>query len=260
MSGRPAPLAVGGWNVLDAALRAGLGGTVHVDAAHAERALAAGVAASRLQIYERRALKARFGGEAHQGVVLELDPLPWAQPEDLAAAAVDQGLPLVVLEEVQDPQNVGSIARAARALGAAGLVLTKHRSAPLGAAAIRASAGALLGLPVAQVGGVPNWLQRLEPRLTTLAAVAPNQAADALAPCAAPLGSACVLILGAEGHGLKRLTCARAQIRVSIAQTDWESLNVAQAAAILLYEAAVQRLGSGRGALARLDASARNGV
>lgn len=183
-------------------------------------------------------LKKRFGAEARAGFVGELRlPVP-VSAETLVAAAIESARPLVVLEEVQDPQNVGSVLRAAAAFGAVGVVVTRHRAAPWSAAVARASAGTIVAMPRAEVGGVPNWLTTLPDDLPTIAAVA----RDGEPPAGLPLAGACVLLLGAEGDGLKPLTIKRARHTATIPLASAvESLNVAQAATVLLYESGRQR-------------------
>ena len=91
----------------------------------------------------------------HQGVALQVDGYPYADPDQLLAADV-----LVVLDEVTDPHNLGAVARSALAAGAGGLVVPRHRSAHVTPAAVKASAGTLEHLPVAQVTNVVSFLLR----------------------------------------------------------------------------------------------------
>lgn len=235
---RPRRLEVGGWNVCQEAVRAGVARRVFV-ARGREAELPPLPPETALEVHEAAELRGRFPVEAAQGVVteLELDEAPDA--ERLAEEAVARGRPLVLLEEVQDPQNLGSALRAARAFGAVGLLQTRHRSAPLSAAAVRASAGAAVHVPVAEVGGVPNWL--LQKRPDGLWAVA-AMGEGGSPPWQAPLDGPVLLLLGGEGAGLKPLTVERADLTVTIPMPGGtESLNVTQAATALLYEALRQR-------------------
>src|SRR5262249_27475298 len=90
-------------------------------------------------------------GVAHQGAVLSCGPLLEGAPAEPAGAEGGPARSLVALDGVEDPQNLGAIARVAEAAGASGLVLTQRRAAPLGPAVARASAGAIEWLPVARV-------------------------------------------------------------------------------------------------------------
>ncbi len=228
-------LAVGAWNVLAAAREADCLHAAWCEESRAGRLRGAGIEP---RIVAADELRRRFGAEARGGFVAEVR-LPEAQsPEALVAAAIDKARPLVVLEEVQDPQNLGSILRAAAALGAVGVIVTRHRAAPWSAAVARASAGQIFRVPRAEVGGVPNWLTTLPDDLPTIAALAEG----GCTPDVAALAGACVLLLGAEGDGLKPLTVKRATQAVTIPLAGAvDSLNVAQAATIFLYEALRRR-------------------
>lgn len=151
------------------------------------------------------------------------------------ALPVRDGAFYVFLEGLQDPGNVGALARVAEAAGAAALVLSPGTAHPNHPRALRASAGSLLRLPVA-VAAEPADLDR------HLAAVAPRWAA--LVPrhgvdlWRAPLGGTVILAVGAEGPGLSPALLARAGLRLTIAmEPPVESLNATVAAALVLFEA-----------------------
>ena len=137
------------------------------------------------------------------------------------AAARSAGWPLLVLDRVQDPGNVGAIARSAAAAGAPALVVLPGTADPLGAKAIRASAGHVFNLRLARAA----WADLDGLRcLGASAAGTPLEATD--------LGSIEALVLGSEAHGLSRPLPA---VALPMAP-GVDSLNVAAAAAILLYE------------------------
>ncbi len=95
------------------------------------------------------------GSPDHQGVVAEVDPYPYADPDSL----LDRPDALVVaLDQVQDPRNLGAVCRSAEAVGAAGVVIPSRRSAAVTAVACKASAGAVEHLPVARVSNLADWL------------------------------------------------------------------------------------------------------
>ena len=96
--------------------------------------------------------------DAPQGVVAECDPI---SPVALDLLAGD-GAALLVLDHVEDPHNVGAVARSGLAAGATGIVVSDRRAAPLSAVAFKAAAGALESLPVAIVGSIPEALNRLK--------------------------------------------------------------------------------------------------
>jgi 23S rRNA (guanosine2251-2'-O)-methyltransferase len=175
-----------------------------------------------------------LGTREHQGVALQVDGYPYADADRLLDAEV-----LVVLDEVTDPHNLGAVARSALAAGAGGLVVPKHRSAHVTPAAVKASAGILELLPVAQVTNVVAYLHRARDRGSWVYGAAGEAAASYLAT---DLTGRIVLVLGAEGRGLRPLVARTCDALVSIPMDPAvESLNVSVAAALLLYEARRQR-------------------
>ncbi len=146
---------------------------------------------------------------------------------------------IVALDQVQDPQNLGAVARSAEVAGATGLVIPSRRSASVTAATAKASAGAVEHLPIAQVTSLADWLSRAKD------AGAWIYGADAAADTAyvdADLTGKVVLVLGSEGEGLRRLVAERCDVRVSLPVLGKiDSLNVSATAAVLLFEAARQR-------------------
>jgi TrmH family RNA methyltransferase len=149
----------------------------------------------------------------------------------------------VYVEGVQDPGNLGALARVAEAAGAAGLALSPGTASPNHPRALRASAGSLLRLPVA-VGAEPAEvaarLARLRPRWAALVA---RGGLDLYAAPELPAASALVLALGAEGPGLSADLAARADLRLTIPiEPPVESLNATVAAALVLFELRRRRL------------------
>jgi 23S rRNA (guanosine2251-2'-O)-methyltransferase len=175
------------------------------------------------------------GSPDHQGVVAEVDPYPYAD----AKALLEKPEALIVaLDRIQDPQNLGAIARSAEAAGAAGLVIPGRRSASVTAAAAKASAGAVEHLPIARAN-LADFLSRAR----DAGAWVYGAEANAEAPYTrADLTGKLVLVLGSEGKGLRRLVAERCDAVVSIpVRGRVASLNVAAAAAALLFEAVRQR-------------------
>lgn len=153
--------------------------------------------------------------------VLAVGRAGFAAPAQAIAAARAAGWPLLVLDGVQDPGNVGAIARSAAAAGAPALAVLRGTADPFGAKAIRASAGHVFNLVVAEA----TWDDLAGLRcLGASAAGVPLEAAD--------LAAAGALVLGSEAHGLRRVM---ETVALPMA-AGVESLNVAAAAAILLYE------------------------
>ena len=175
-----------------------------------------------------------LGTREHQGVALQVDAYPYADPERLLRADV-----LVVLDEVTDPHNLGAVARTALAAGAGGLVVPRHRSAHVTPAAVKASAGTLEYLPVAQVTNVVTFLLRARDTGFWIYGAAGEASASYLRT---DLTGRIVLVAGAEGRGLRPLVARTCDALVSIPmESPVESLNVSVAIALLLYEARRQR-------------------
>ena len=176
------------------------------------------------------------GSPDHQGIVAEVDPYPYA---DAGAMLAKPDALIVVLDRIQDPQNLGAMARSAEAAGATGLVIPSRRSASVTAAAAKASAGAVEHLPIARVPNLAEYLSRAKEE----GAWVYGAEANAESPYTqADLTGKVVLVLGSEGTGLRRLVADRCDLVVSIpVRGRVASLNVAAAAAVVLFEAVRQR-------------------
>lgn len=171
----------------------------------------------------------------HQGVVLQCGPLPLLALDEVLAGAGTRSL-LVALDQIEDPQNLGGIARSAAFLGADAMIVLRAHSAPLSAAASRASAGALEFFPVVEVGNLSMALLSLADAGYFLVGAALEEAIDFHEVQAR---EHCVLVLGNEGGGLRKLTRKRCEMlvqipRVTRGEVEMESLNVNVAAGILL--------------------------
>jgi RNA methyltransferase, TrmH family len=151
------------------------------------------------------------------------------------ALPVLAGRPYLYLDGLQDPGNLGALARVAEAAGAAGVALSPSCAHPNHPRALRASAGSLLRLPVAvdvEPADLDRHLAAVQPRW---AALIPRGGDDLYQ---APLDGTLVLALGAEGPGLSPALLARIDLRLTIPmEAPVESLNVTVAAALVLFEA-----------------------
>ena len=173
------------------------------------------------------------GTETPQGVIALAEP-PAFSPDLLFA---DPAL-ILVLDGVQDPGNAGTIARAAEAFGATGMIFVKGSANPLHPKTLRASAGSLFRLPAITADSAVQVIERLAGQVQIFAAV--PFAAGAKPIGAADLRKPCALVIGSEGSGVGRGFLAAAAV-VTIPTIRVESLNAAMAATLLLYEAARQR-------------------
>ena len=189
-------------------------------------------------------LDRRLGADTvHQGALLETEPLADCDLLDLVAGAETKG-PLIVLDQVTDPHNVGAILRSAAVFGSSGLVMTQRHSPPLGGALAKAASGALELMPVALVANLSRALAALaEEGVVTIGldGDAPELLEDVMLD-GSGRQRALAIVLGAEGKGLRQLTRETCQHVCSIATTGpIASLNVSNAAAIALHLAAMDR-------------------
>jgi 23S rRNA (guanosine2251-2'-O)-methyltransferase len=209
---------------------------------NAEHRLQAALAARQIA-HERvlpRDLDRRLGADTvHQGALAEAEPLPEPELAELAAGAA--GRPLLVLDHVTDPHNVGAILRSAAAFGAAGLVMTRRHSPPLDGTLAKSASGALEHVPVALVQNLARAVAELKEAGFTVVGL-DGAATERLEAAALP--GQLALVLGAEGKGLRQLTRESCDRLARIA-TDGtlSSLNVSNAAAVALHWAAASRLG-----------------
>jgi len=181
------------------------------------------------------ALRELLGTHEHQGVALQVEAFRYADPDELLAGDV-----IVVLDEVTDPHNLGAVARSALAAGAAGLVVPKHRAAHVTPAAVKASAGTLELLPVAQVTNVVGFLKDAKEAGFWVYGAAGEASTSYLD---LDLTGRVVFVAGAEGRGLRSLVARTCDALAAIPMAPpVESLNVSVAAALLLFEARRQRL------------------
>jgi 23S rRNA (guanosine2251-2'-O)-methyltransferase len=188
------------------------------------------------EVVARAELEAHLPADAvHQGVALLSDPLPEVGVEDLVFRAEARAV-AVVLDQVTDPQNVGAVLRAAAAFGAIGVVVHERHAPPVTGALAKAASGALETVPLVRAVNIARALEAFKEGgfwCAGLAEDAPTALADA------DFAPRTVLVLGAEGEGLRRLTRETCDLLVRIPTAGrLASLNVAAAAAVALYELA----------------------
>lgn len=205
----------------------------------AELVALAAVAGVEVEEVEAEELARRAGpGVAHQGVVLTAGPLPEVTLEALAAGGAPPRT-LVALDGVEDPQNLGAIARVAEAAGVVGLLLTQRRAPPLGPAVARASAGAIEWLPVARVVNLARALRELKNGGFWIFGAFPDAPDDLFRLEPRVRRGDRVVVLGAEGRGIRSGIEQLIDHRVRIPMAGHvASLNVSTAAAVVLFELA----------------------
>ncbi|MCH7599541.1 MAG: 23S rRNA (guanosine(2251)-2'-O)-methyltransferase RlmB [Myxococcales bacterium] len=171
-----------------------------------------------------------------QGVGLEVGPLPELTIEELVVPS-DSPRRLVILDGVEDPQNVGALARVAEGSGVKGMVLSKRRAPPLSPALVRASAGAIEWLPVARVTNLARSIKYLKTQGFWVVGADPSAAESLYTVPDRVLQGDLAVVLGAEGKGLRPEVQKLVDHPVRIdMQGQVASLNVAAAGAVLLFE------------------------
>ena len=193
-----------------------------------------------VQRVDLHALKQQLGDVAHQGVAADITPLPpWSEDELLAALQSASAPLLLALDGVQDPHNLGACLRSADACGALAVIVPRDRAAQVTPAVRKVAVGAAETTPVVAVTNLVRTLKLL--KQAGLWVVGADAAGDKSAH-QADLKGPVVLVLGAEGTGLRRLTQQNCDFLVRLPQLGAvESLNVSVAAGMLLYEAVRQR-------------------
>ncbi len=173
--------------------------------------------------------------DAPQGVIAVCRPLPPVTLDEAVAAAEPPAL--LVLDRVQDPRNLGAMARSALAAGIPAMVVPERRSAPVAATAFKAAAGALEHVKVVMVGSVADALRRLRKSDVWLVGLDGDAETSLLG---LPLLSEPVaLVIGAEGSGVSRLAGELLDQTVRIPMVGAiESLNASVAASLAMFELA----------------------
>jgi 23S rRNA (guanosine2251-2'-O)-methyltransferase len=208
---------------------------------HAELVELARAAGVTVELVSPAQLEERLESDANdQGVALQAGPLPELSLDELiefAGSATGSGSRLVALDGVEDPQNLGALARVAESAGAHGLILTERRAPALTPAVSRASAGAIEWLRVARVPNLSRALAVLQASEYWVVAAAPAAKASLFETEDRILTGNLVVVLGAEGKGIRQSIIEQADHLVEIPMRgEIASLNVSAAGAIILYD------------------------
>jgi 23S rRNA (guanosine2251-2'-O)-methyltransferase len=190
---------------------------------------------------DRRKLDNMSRTHAHQGVIALAAVREYVSVESILQAAEAKGEKplLVICDEISDHHNLGAIIRTAECAGAHGVVIPKRRSAGLTAVVAKTSAGAVAHVPVARVPNIPTLLKDLKKQGVWVFGTAANGTTNLYE---ADLKGAAAIVIGSEGEGMTRLAEENCDFLVSIPMRGkLNSLNASAAAAILLYEAVLQR-------------------
>jgi 23S rRNA (guanosine2251-2'-O)-methyltransferase len=198
----------------------------------ADQARAHGV---RVESASRKDLDRLSERGAHQGVIAVVEPFHYAGLDEILARS--EGEPcslLIVLDHVTDPQNLGAVVRTAEVVGADGVIVPKDRAAAMTPSALKAAAGAAEHVPICRAANIAQVLERCKQEGYWVAGA--SEKAESLA-WDAPLEGRIVLVMGAEGSGLARLTERTCDLLVRLPVAGHvSSLNVSAATAVLAYE------------------------
>lgn len=194
-----------------------------------------------VQEVDPRKIQEAAGALRHQGVMAYVAPVAYASVDEILARAAACGKApfIVLLDELEDPRNLGAILRTADAAGVHGVLIPKRRGCQLSAAVAKTAAGALEYVPVARVGNIVQTLRELKEKGLWIAGAdmdgaSPYYEADLTGPI--------VLVVGSEGRGIGRLVKEACDFLVRIPMCGQiNSLNASVAAGILLFEINKQR-------------------
>jgi 23S rRNA (guanosine2251-2'-O)-methyltransferase len=192
---------------------------------------------AQVEIVDDAALSRLAGPDArHQGIVAVVREYNYASLEDILANKPD---PIVVVDGVTDPRNLGAIMRSAECAGVEAIVIARDRTSPVTPAAIKSSAGAWAHLKIARCGNVARTLEDLKEAGYWVVALTPDGETSLYEIDTA---RRIALVVGAEGRGVRDLVAKTADFRASIPMRGRvDSLNVAVATAVALFEIARRR-------------------
>ena len=178
---------------------------------------------------------------AHQGVIALVAAHSYATVEDILKIAEEKGESpfIILLDEITDPHNLGSILRTANAVGAHGVIIPKRRSVGLSSVVAKTSAGALEYTPVARVTNLAQTIDSLKEKGVWFYAT--HQDAKQSYTQVDYKGGVGIVI-GSEGHGVSRIVAEKCDFLISIPMKgEINSLNASVAAGVIMYEALKQR-------------------
>ena len=177
----------------------------------------------------------------HQGVIAYIAAFEYATVDDILKKAEDKGEPpfVVILDDIEDPHNLGAIIRTANLAGAHGVIIPKHRAAGLTATAVKASAGAVSYTPVAKVTNISKTIEELKDKGLWFVCADMGGTTMYDLDLKGPIG----LVVGNEGKGVSRLVKEKCDFIASIPMFgDIDSLNASVATGVLAYEIVRQRI------------------
>ena len=193
-----------------------------------------------IQQVERAKLDKMFPKENHQGVaasIAEAEYVDWQEMVELARKKGEDPL-IIVLDELEDPHNLGAILRTADAVGAHGVVIPKRRAASLTSGVAKAAAGAVAYVPVARVSNLGQTIEAMKKAGLWIAGAAMGGTEIYKQDMTGPLA----IVIGSEGKGLGRLVTEKCDFLISLPMHGQiNSLNASVACGVILYEVLRQR-------------------
>lgn len=194
------------------------------------------------EFVNRSKIEKLAAGHRHQGVLAHVSPVAYVTVEEILEHAAQAGEPpfLLLLDELEDPHNLGALLRTADAAGVHGVLIPKRRSVSLSATVAKTSAGAVEYVPVAKIGNMVQTLKMLKEKgLWAVGADMDGRQSYDEADLTGPM----VLVVGSEGHGMSRLVKEHCDFIVRLPMVGKiNSLNASVAGSILIYESFRQRV------------------
>ena len=178
---------------------------------------------------------------AHQGVIAQVAAYDYATVEDILKKAEDKGEApfIILLDNIEDPHNLGAIIRTANLAGAHGVIIPKHRAVGLTATVAKTSAGALNYTPVAKVANLGQTIDELKEKGIWFVCADMDGEVMYRQNLTGPIG----LVIGNEGNGVSRLVKEKCDFTTAIPMNgDIDSLNASVAAGVLAFEIVRQRM------------------
>ncbi|NRT74699.1 23S rRNA (guanosine(2251)-2'-O)-methyltransferase RlmB [Clostridium beijerinckii] len=191
---------------------------------------------------DKRKLDSMCDGEVHQGVIAKVTPYKYSEVSDILDLAEKRGEApfIVILDEIEDPHNLGSIVRTAELFGVHGIILPKRRSASVSTTVYKSSVGAIEHVKIAKVTNLNSTIEELKEKGIWI------YGADIRAEeysYQVDFGGPCAVIIGNEGRGISKLTVEKCDKLIKIPMVGKiNSLNASVAGGIIMYEVLKGRL------------------
>ena len=190
---------------------------------------------------DRKKMDEMSESHSHQGVIALVPPVDYVTVQDILKRAEQKGEKpfIVVLDEVEDPHNLGSIIRSANGAGVHGILIPKHRSTGITATVAKVAAGACFYTPVAKVTNLAQTMEELKEQGVWFYGADMDGEKTVFET---DFSGGCGIVIGNEGKGISRLVREKCDFIVNIPMHgEIESLNAAVSAGIFMYQAANSR-------------------